>query len=130
MKKPPSQRQLRVGELIRHELSAIITRGEIDDDVIDHAGVSVNEVQTSPDLKIATAYVRPLLAGHEKEVVEHLNKHARFIRGLLAPKLGMRYMPELRFRYDTALDYAQHIDELLNSPVVRRDLDKPPSDEE
>ena len=126
MKKPPSQRQLRVGELIRHELAAAILRGDLDDPAISRAGVTVTQVETSPDLKIATVFVRPLIEGHGHIIVEALAREARHIRGLLAPRLGLRYMPQFRFRYDTSLDYARHIDEILTSPDVRRDLDTPP----
>jgi len=130
MKKAPSQRQLRVGELIRHELAATILRGELDDPSIARSGVTVTQVETSPDLKVATVFVRPLVEGQERAIVEALAREARHIRGLLAPRLGMRYMPQFRFRYDTSLDYARHIDEILGSPEVRRDLDKPPSGED
>lgn len=130
MKKPPSQRQLRVGELIRHELAAAILRGDLDDPAIGRAGVTVTQVETSPDLKIATVYVRPLIEGEERAIVEALAREARHIRGLLAPRLGLRYMPQFRFRHDTSLDYARHIDEILGSPDVRRDLHKPSSDED
>ena len=120
----PSQRMLRAGELIRHALAQVIARGDVGDPEIDRLAPTIVEVQISPDLKIATAYVRSLLKGKEKRALEVLNKHRKFIRGLLAPKLDMKYMPEIRFRIDTSLDYANKIDDLLHRPEVARDLKK------
>lgn len=123
--KGPSQRQLRVGELIRHELSALFMRGDVIDPVIETSGVTVLEVTTSPDLKIATAYVRPFQPeGDPDALIEALNRNRRFIRGELAPKLELKYMPEFRFRIDTASDYASRIDALMADPRVARDLDE------
>jgi len=119
----PSQRQLRAGELIRHALAEILLRGETGDPELERLGVSVHEVQVSPDLKIATAYVSTLLKGRESQALEALNRNRKYVRGLLAPKIDMKFMPELRFRVDTALDYASKIDELLHRPDVARDLD-------
>ena len=119
----PSQRQLRAGELIRHALAEIFLRGETGDPELERLDPSVVEVQMSPDLKIATAYVRSLVAGREQAVIEALNRNRRYIRGLVAPKVEMKFMPEIRFRIDTALDYADKIDELLRSPAVARELD-------
>ena len=120
--KAPSQRQLRAGELIRHALADILLRGEVGDPELDRFKVGVHEVSMSPDLRIATVFVRPLLEGKNELVVKTLAKHARYIRGLLGPRLAMKFMPELRFRVDTALDYAEKIDRLLKDPVVARDL--------
>ena len=122
--KGPSQRQLRVGELIRHELSALFMRGDVMDPVIEKQGVTVLEVTTSPDLKIATAYVRPFQPGGDPDqLIEALNRNRRFIRGELAPKLDLKFMPEFRFRIDTASDYASSIERLMADPRVARDLD-------
>jgi ribosome-binding factor A len=118
----PSQRQLRAGELIRHALAEILLRGEVGDPELDRFKVGVHEVAMSPDLRIATVYVRPLLDGQNDAALKLLAKHARYIRGLLAPRLAMKFMPELRFRIDTALDYADKIDQLLKDPAVARDL--------
>ena len=120
--KSPSQRQLRVGELIRHELAAIFVHGDIADELIDHAGVTIVEVQLSPDLRLATVYVRPFVPGREDAFLAALERHRRLIRKLLAPRLDLKFMPDLRFRLDTALDYAAHVDEVLNRPEVARDL--------
>ncbi|MBO6813937.1 MAG: 30S ribosome-binding factor RbfA [Rhizobiaceae bacterium] len=124
-KKGPSQRQLRVGELVRHELTRLLQRGELSDPVLERNIVSVSEVSMSPDLKIATAFVSPLGGGDAKPVIKALSNNARYIRGKLAPALAqMKYMPEIRFREDTSFNNYSRIDELLHSPEVARDLDK------
>ena len=122
--KGPSQRQLRVGEQVRHALSDLLQRGEVRDDVIETTVISVSEVRMSPDLKIATAFVAPLGAKDEDAMVEALNRNARFIRGRMSPALRqMKSMPEFRFRLDTSYDNMSKIDQLLRSPEVARDLD-------
>ncbi|BCH20235.1 30S ribosome-binding factor RbfA [Mesorhizobium sp. L-8-3] len=119
-----SQRQLRVGEQVRHALSEMLQRGEVRDDLIEATVISVSEVRMSPDLKIATAFVSPLGARDDDAVVAALNRSARFIRGRMSPALRqMKYMPEFRFRLDTSYDNFARIDELLRSPEVARDLD-------
>jgi len=121
--KGPSQRQLRVGEQVRHALSDMLQRGEVRDDLIEATVISISEVRMSPDLKIATAFVAPLGASDDDAVVGALNRNARFIRGRMGPALRqMRYMPEFRFRLDTSYDNMAKIDELLRSPEVARDL--------
>ena len=120
----PSQRQLRAGELIRHALAEIFLRGESGDPDLERLNPMVVEVQMSPDLKIANAFVRTLLPNKEKALLEALNRNRRYIRGLVSPKLEMKFTPEIRYRVDTALDYAGKIDELLRSPEVARDLKK------
>jgi ribosome-binding factor A len=115
---------LRAGELIRHALADVITRGETGDPEVDKLAPTITEVQVSPDLKIATAYVRSLLMGKEQQATDILNKNRKYIRGLLTPKLEMKFMPEIRFRIDTSLDYANKIDDLLHRPDVARDLKK------
>ena len=120
----PSQRQLRVGELIRHELAGIFARGETGDPLLERMGVTILEVAVSPDLRIATAYVRPFAKGAGEEMLAAIERNRKYIRGLISPRLRMKFMPELRFRLDTTLDYAAHVDELLQDPSVRRDLEK------
>ncbi len=115
---------LRAGELIRHALAEVVARGNIGDPEIDKLAPTIVEVQVSPDLKIATAYVRSLLVGKEQQATDVLNKNRKFIRGLLTPKLEMKFMPEIRFRIDTSLEYANKIDDLLHRPEVARDLKK------
>ncbi|MGY6709491.1 MAG: 30S ribosome-binding factor RbfA [Rhizobiaceae bacterium] len=122
--KGPSQRQLRVGEQVRHALAEVIQRGEIRDEVIEATVVSVTEVRMSPDLKIATAFVAPLDAKDDQAVIKALARNAKFIRGRVSGALRqMKYMPEFRFRLDTSFDNMARIDELLRSPEVARDLD-------
>ena len=121
--KGPSQRQLKVGELIRHALAEIFSRGEIVDEVLSRHSLTVPEVRMTPDLKLATAYVLTLGGGEASEAVEHLNKHKRFLRGEVARRVNMRYMPELRFKVDTSFEASARIDELLASPDVARDLE-------
>ncbi len=119
----PSQRQLRVGEQVRHAIAQALQRGDVSDDALANTVVSVSEVRMSPDLKIATAYVSPLGAADKEAVAAALNRHARFIRGRITPALRqMKYMPELRFRVDDSFENFNKIDRLLKSPEVARDL--------
>lgn len=119
----PSQRQLRVGEQVRHALSEMLPRGEIIDPVIETTVISITEVRMSPDLKIATAFVSPIGAKDPNAVIEALNKYAKFIRGRVSFALKqMKYMPEFRFRLDTSYDNFAKINDLLRSPEVARDL--------
>lgn len=117
----PSQRQLKVGELVRHALAEIFARGEVLDDVIARHSLTVPEVRMSPDLKVATCYVMPLGGGEAGDVVKHLAKHQRFLRGEVAKRVDLRYMPELRFREDTSFEASSRIDRILASPEVARD---------
>jgi len=120
----PSQRQLRVGEQVRHALSDVLQRGEVSDDLIEATVISISEVRMSPDLKIATAFVAPLGAKDDDAVIKALARNAKFIRGRVAGALRqMKYMPEFRFRLDTSYDNMAKIDALLRSPEVLRDLD-------
>ncbi len=119
----PSQRQLKVGELIRHALAEIFARGEIVDDVLNRFSLTVSEVRMTPDLKLATVFVLPLGGEGAEEAVSHLDKHKRFLRGELARRVNLKFMPELRFKTDTSFAVSKRIDELLASPKVARDLD-------
>jgi ribosome-binding factor A len=121
--KEPSQRQLKVGETIRHALAEIFTRGEIVDEVLDRHSLTVPEVRMSPDLKLATVFVIPLGGGEAAEAVAHLEQHKRYLRGLLAKRISMKFMPELRFKVDTSFETSARIDKLLARPEVARDLD-------
>ncbi|GGA89539.1 ribosome-binding factor A [Brucella endophytica] len=125
-----SQRQLRIGEQVRHELSNVLQRGEITDSVLETSVLSVSEVRMSPDLKIATCFIAPIGALDAEAVIKALNVHAKFIRGRVAPGLRqMKYMPEFRFRLDTSFDNFSKIDALLRSPEVSRDLPNPRRDD-
>jgi ribosome-binding factor A len=121
--RPPSQRQLKVGELIRHALADIFFRGDIVDEVLSRHSLTVPEVRMTPDLKLATAYILPLGGGDAAEAVAHLDKHKRFLRGEVAKRVSLKFMPELRFKVDTSFESSRRIDELLASPTVARDLD-------
>jgi ribosome-binding factor A len=119
----PSQRQLKVGELIRHALAEILARGEIVDEVLNRYSLTVSEVRMTPDLKLATVFVLPLGGEGAEEAIAHLDKHKRFLRGELARRVSLKFMPELRFKTDTSFAASKRIDELLASPKVARDLD-------
>lgn len=121
--KLPSQRQLRVGEQVRHALSDVLLRGEVRDELIENTVISISEVRMSPDLKIATAFISPLGVQDNQAVVKALARNAKFIRGRVSGALKqMKYMPQFRFRLDTSFDNMAKIDELLRSPEVSRDL--------
>ncbi len=119
----PSQRMLRVGELVRHALAAMFARGDVEDEALRGAVVTVPEVRMTNDLKIADAYVMPLGGERAEEIVAALNRHRKYIRGQVAPQLGMKFAPELRFFVDDTFDEASRIDALLRSDRVRKDLD-------
>lgn len=121
----PSQRQLRVAELIRHALADILSRGEIVDDELTRHVISVPEVRMSPDLKIATVYVVPMGGGDGQAVVKAFARNARFLRGLIARRVTMKFVPDLRFRHDETFGYVDRIDSLLRRREVARDLDQP-----
>ncbi|MEM9331505.1 MAG: 30S ribosome-binding factor RbfA [Pseudomonadota bacterium] len=121
--KGPSQRQLRVGEMVRHALTELLQRGEIQSDVLEKEVISVSEVAMSPDLKIATVYVSRLGGGEAKPIIKALSENAKQIRGRISPKLSqMKYMPSFRFREDTSFNNFSRIDALLHSDAVQRDL--------
>lgn len=126
----PSQRMLRVGELVRHALSALFARGEIEDEALHGSVVTVPEVRMTPDLKIANAYVMPLGGVHAEEIVAALNRHRKFIRGRVAPQIDLKFAPEIRFFVDETFEEAGRIDALLRSDRVRRDLDPDSDDSE
>jgi len=120
----PSQRQLRVGETVRHALSTLLTRGDIHDDVISATVITIPEVRMSPDLKLATVYVLALGGQDAVPVVKALNTHKKFIRREIAHQVQLKYAPDLRFQKDDSFEEATRIDALLASPKVRRDLEK------
>lgn len=121
--KGPSQRQLRVGELVRKELSDIFTRGELSAPELDGIIVTVPEVRMTPDLRVATCLVMPLGGGDGEKVEKALNRSAKFLRGQVSRRLTLKYMPDLRFLLDTRFDDDDRIESLLHSPEVARDLD-------
>jgi len=119
----PAQRQLRVGEELRHALARIIERGEIRDPEVASRGVTVTEVSVSPDLRQATVFVVPLGGGEIAPLLAGLTRAAPFLRREVAKQVQLRVAPEFTFSADTSFERAKRIDELLNSPAVRRDLD-------
>ena len=120
----PSQRMLRVAELIRHAAADMLSRGAIMDPVLDGHVVTVPRVKMSPDLKLATLYVMPLGGKDEKEVIAALDRHRTYMRGEIAQRINLKYAPELRFRVDDSFDNAAKIDALLHSPRVAQDLQR------
>lgn len=120
----PSQRQLRVGEIMRHALAEVLARGEIHDPVLQQHVVTVPEVRMSPDLKIATCFVMPLGGKDQQEVIQALARNKRYLRGELAHRTNLKFAPDLRFRIDKSFEEGSRIDRLLESDVVRRDVDK------
>jgi ribosome-binding factor A len=126
----PSQRALRAGELIRHALADVLSRGEVHDPVIQTHLITVPEVRMTADLRLATVYVMPL-GGHDTEdVLAALDRNKRFLRGEVAHRVDMKFVPELRFRIDDRFDEAERIEKLLRTPAVKRDLDQRSGDDE
>ena len=117
-----SQRQLRVGELIRHALAEMFSRGDIHDPTIEGHMITVPEVRMSPDLRLATIYVMPLGGKDEKAVVEALERNKKFLRGEIAHRVNLKFAPEVRFHADERFDEAERIEKLLRTPAVQRDL--------
>jgi len=125
--KGPSQRQLRVGEEVRHALVQVLERNDLRDPVLSTTSVTVTEVSVSPDLKNATCFVMPLGGGDKEavhEVIVALARAAKFLRYEIAHSTQLKHTPALRFLHDTSFDEAGHIDELLHRPEVLRDLVK------
>ncbi len=113
---------LRVGELVRHSISDLLTRGAIVDPVLQGHVVTVPDVRMSPDLKLATVYVMPLGGNDAKEVIAALEQHKKFIRGEIAHRVNLKFAPELRFKSDRSFDYGAKIDAIFDRPDVKRDL--------
>lgn len=118
----PSQRQLRAAELVRHALVDIVAREDLRDPDLRGVSVTIGEVRASPDLKHMTAFVSSLGPGDPKLIANGLTRCSGFLRGRLARAIDLRFTPELHFQPDVSYDEAQHIDELLASPEVARDL--------
>jgi ribosome-binding factor A len=118
----PSQRQLRVGEVIRHALAGILQRGAIHDPAFDGVVVTVPEVRMSPDLKSATVYVVPLGGRGGDAIIAAFERNKKFLRGEIAREVNLRFAPDIRFRLDETFDEGERIGRLLQSPDVKRDL--------
>jgi ribosome-binding factor A len=126
----PSQRLLRVGELIRHALADMLARGEVHDPVLEGHMITVPEVRMSPDLRLATVYVMPLGGRDTQKVMDALERNKRFLRGELARRVNLKFAPDLRFRADERFDEAERIEKLLRTPEVQRDLGPRKDDDE
>lgn len=121
----PSQRMLRVGELVRHAMSELLTRSEINDPALEGRVVTVPGVRMSPDLKLATVFVMPLGGGNIGDVLAALDRHKKSLRGEIARRVNLKFAPEVRFKPDPSFEYSAKIDALLDSPQVKRDLQRP-----
>jgi ribosome-binding factor A len=117
-----SVRLLRVGEQIRHALSDVLMRGDVHDEVLASHSVSVTEVRMSPDLRHATVFVKPLLGADEGDVLRALKKNVRYLKGEVARRVNTKFAAELKFLADQSFDQGGHIDTILRSPTVARDL--------
>jgi ribosome-binding factor A len=117
-----SQRQLRVGELIRHELADMLARGDVHDPVIQGHLITVPEVRMTADLRLATIYIMPLGGRDKKDVIDALERNQRYVRGEIARRVNLKFAPEIRFRIDERFDEAERIEKLLRTSAVKRDL--------
>jgi ribosome-binding factor A len=120
----PTQRMLRVAEMIRHKLAEMLSRGDIHDDTLASHVITIPEVRITPDLKTATVYVMPLGGEGAKEVIAAFNSNKRYIRGEIARAVNLKFAPDLKFRFDEMFDEAARIEALLDSPKVRADTKK------
>lgn len=121
----PSQRQLRVGEEIRHAIAGLIERGSMKDPELRDVPVTVTEVRASPDLRHAQVFVTPLGGGDSGKIVAALNRAAPYFRAQVASAVRLRYAPQLSFAPDTSFEQASRIDSILRRPHVKQDLDEP-----
>ena len=124
-----SQRQLRVGELLRHALADILAQGSVHDPDLEGHIITVPEVRMSPDLKLATIYVMPLGGRDTELVLAALDRNKKYLRGEIAHRVNLKFAPDIRFRADERFDEAERIEKLLRTPAVQKDL-APGQDEE
>jgi ribosome-binding factor A len=124
-----SQRQLRVGEELRHVLAQVLSRGELRDPDLVGRTITVTEVRISPDLKNATAFIVPLGGEHKAEVLKALKRCSAFLRGAIGHEVRLRVVPRLSFELDISFDHAQKIEEILHRPEVLQDI-RPAGDED
>ena len=118
-----SVRLLRVGEQVRHALSEVLMRGDVHDETLASHSISITEVRMSPDLRHAVVFVKPLLGADEAAVLKALRKNVRYLRGEVSKRVNTKYAADLKFLADESFDEGSHIDSLLRSPAVARDLD-------
>ena len=117
-----SQRQLRVGETVRHAVADILVNGSVHDQDLEGHIITVPEVRMSPDLKLATIYVMPLGGRDTGIVIAALERHKKFLRGEVARRVNLKFAPDIRFRVDDRFDEAERIEKLLRTPAVQKDL--------
>ena len=117
-----SQRQLRVGELVRHAVAEMLARGDVHDPVIEGHFITVPEVRMTKDLRLATIYIMPLAGRDADEVLAAFERHKKFLRAEIAHRINLKFAPDIRFRIDERFAEAERIDQLLRSPAVKRDL--------
>ena len=117
-----SQRQLRVGEIVRHAMAEILAHGSVHDVELEGHIITVPEVRMSPDLKLATIYVMPLGGRDTDKVIAALERNKKFLRGEVARRVNLKFAPDVRFRTDERFDEAERIEKLLRTPAVQRDL--------
>jgi ribosome-binding factor A len=117
-----SQRQLRVGETVRHAVADILVNGSVHDQDLEGHIITVPEVRMSPDLKLATIYVMPLGGRDTEIVIAALERHKKFLRGEVARRVNLKFAPDIRFRVDDRFDEAERIEKLLRTPAVQKDL--------
>ena len=120
--KPPSQRQLKAGELIRRALAEIIAKEDLRDPALQGVSVTISEVRASPDLKHAIVYAAPLGGGNTEEVIAALQRAARFLRGRLGREMETKFTPRLKFEIDRTFETASDMATLLNDPHIKQDL--------
>jgi len=121
-----SQRQLRVGEQVRHAIAEILAQGSVHDADLEGHIITVPEVRMSPDLKLATIYVMPLGGRNTELVITALDRNKKFLRGEVARRVNLKFAPDLRFRVDERFDEAERIEKLLRTPAVQKDLEQDP----
>lgn len=124
----PSQRQLRVGEAIRHVLADVLARGDLQDPALFDVSVTISEVRPAPDLRHATVYCAPLGGGNAENVIAALNRAHGPLQKQLGRSLSLKFTPKLSFKLDTSFERAAHLDRILKSDVVARDLAEDDSD--
>jgi len=126
----PSQRMLRVAELIRHSMAELLTRGAINDPVLEGHVVTVPRVKMSPDLKLASVYVMPLGGKDASDVIAALDRHKKHLRTEIAHRINLKFAPEIRFKIYASFENVAKIDALLNSDKVKQDLQPPKPEKE
>src|SRR6202453_541392 len=126
----PTQRQLRVGEMLRHALAEVLRENDIRDPDLDGVSVTITQIKPSPDMRYATVYCEPLGGENAKPIIAALNRHKGFLRGEMGHRITMKFTPDLRFVEDESFAEAQKIETILKSPEVQRDLSASDEDEE